>query len=151
MVFNIDNLVLTLNGHVVQGGYSDDADAVMFEPIELVGDPRRGADGSMAYFSTGAKGTEFILKFLPNAPSIPFFQQQAAIVQRGGSVLWDGSVRDTQRKVSIQLRRGVMRTYQPFPNYGAGAVSNHEYVFTFEEVIPDFDAAAAGAFASVAA
>lgn len=146
MVFGVDNIVLTLNGHTVEGGLSEDADAIMFEPIELVGDPRVGADGSVAYFRKADRGGAFTLKLLPNSPSIPFFQQQAEIVRRGGTVIWNGSVRDTQRGISVQLRDGALMSFMPFHSYGREAVSNMEYPFRFAEIIPSFDAAAAGAF-----
>lgn len=149
MEFNITDVVLELNGHVVEGGYSDDADAIMFEPIELVGDARVGADGSKAWFAKAEKAKGFTLKLLPSAPSIPFFQQQANIVMNGGSVIWNGSVRDTRHGYSAELRHGVMKQFQPFPDYGAEAVSNYEYVFDFEQIIPDFDAVAAVAFRAI--
>lgn len=148
MDFGIDDTLLILNGHTVEGGYSDDTDAIMFERIELA-DSRTGADGSKAYFRTGNKGSPFTLKLLPNSPSIPFFQQQAEIVRRGGTVIWNGSLRDTRRNVSATLRHGILRSYPPFPNYGAGAVSNMEYMFEFEETPSDFDAAAAGSFRAI--
>ncbi|MYD94710.1 MAG: hypothetical protein F4Y02_13690 [Chloroflexi bacterium] len=149
MQFDINDVVLEMNGHTVEGGYSDDADAIMFEPIELAGEARVGADGSKAWFAKAEKAKGFTLKFLPSAPSIPFFQQQAGIVLNGGTVLWNGSVRDTRHGYSAQLRNGVMRQFQPFPNYGAEAVGNYEYMFEFEEIIPDYDAVTAGSFRAI--
>ncbi|MCY3784571.1 MAG: hypothetical protein OXG79_12425 [Chloroflexi bacterium] len=151
MIFGIDNVLLVLNGHTVEGGYSDDADAIMFEPIELVAEPRIGASGQAAYFRKSNRGGPFTLKFLPNAPSIPFFQQQAGIVHRGGSVVWNGSIRDTQRGISAQLRAGALRFYKPFPDYGFENVSNMEYPFYFAHIIPDFSTPTPGAFELVGA
>ena len=120
MVFNIDDLVLELNGHVVEGGFSDDADAIMFEPIELVGDPRVGADGSVAFFASGNKGGTFTLKLLPNSPSIPFFIQQANVVRDGGSVTWQGSLRDVRRGISVQFRNWCADVLHAVPEYRQG-------------------------------
>ena len=151
MTFGITNVLLVLNGHVVEGGYSDDADALMFEPIELVGERREGADGSVAYFGSGSKGGTFTLKLLPNSPSVPHFQQQAEIVRRGGSVIWSGTIRDTQVGISAALINGALQSFMPFPSYGKNAISNYEYPFLFEGIVPNYDAVAAGAFSAVSA
>ena len=146
MVFNIDDLVLELNGHIVEGGFSEDADAIMFEPIELVGDPRVGADGSVAFFASGNKGGTFTLKLLPNSPSIPFFIQQANVVRDGGSVTWQGSLRDVRRGISVQFRIGALMSFMPFPSSGKASASNYEFPFYFGEIIPSYEAATAAAF-----
>ena len=145
-VFDINNIVLTINGHTVEGGYSSDADAIMFDPIELVGEPDIGAAGDAVYVSTGNRGGGFTLKLLPNAPSIPYFQQQAEILRRRGTIRWDGSIRDTRRNISAQLVNGTMRMYQPFTTYGKNSAGNHEYTFYFQEIISDYEAPAADAF-----
>ena len=146
MIFNIDNILLTLNGHVVQGGYSEDADAIMFEPIELVGEPRIGAGGDAVYFAAGNRGGNFTLKLLPNSPSIPYFQQQANIVRDRGSVIWYGSIQDVARGIGAQLSNGALLSFMPFPSYGRGSASNFEYPFHFQEIIPDYEAATPAAF-----
>jgi len=151
MIFGIDDILLVLNGHTVEGGYSEDADAIMFEPIELVSEPRVGASGQAAFFRKSNRGQSFTLKFLPNAPSIPHFQQQAGIVHRGGSVIFNGSIRDTRRGISAQLRGGALRFYKPFPDYGFESVSNMEYPFYFPVIIPDFSAPTPGAFELIGA
>ena len=146
MIFSINDIVLVLNGHLVEGGYSEDADALMFDAIELISEAKVGAGGDVAYVATGTRGGGFTMKFLPNAPSIPYFIQQANIVRGGGSIIWDGSMHDARRGVSAQLVYGAMRSFMPFPSYGKGAVSNMEFPFMFREVIPNYEAAHADAF-----
>ena len=151
MIFDITNCVLVMNGHTVRGGYSDDADALMFEAMRLVADSRTGADGTKAFFGSADRGGPFTLKLMPNSPSIPFFQQQAEIVRRRGSVIWTASLRDTQRGISVAMIHGVMTGFPPFPSYGKESVANYEYTFEFEELETDHDTPAPGAFRSIRA
>ena len=151
MIFDINNNVLVLNGHTVRGGYSDDADALMFEVMQLVASARTGADGTKAFFGMADRGGPFTLKLLPTSPSIPFFQQQAEIVRKRGSVIWNGSLRDVQRGISVTMTFGVMISYPPYPSYGKESVANYEYAFEFEELESDHDTPTAGAFRAIGA
>ena len=150
MIFSIQNLAIELfaNGDpfTIDGGFSEDSDAVMFETTPIVADPRVGADGSVAYFRSPDKGGKFTLKLLPNSPAVPFLMEQWGIVWDGGQMTWNGSVRDTQRGIRVALRNGQLLSAQPFPSYGAGAASNYEFEFHFAEIEPDYSAAKAGAF-----
>ena len=137
-IFSIDNIVLTLNSHVVEGGFSEDADSIMTDPVELVGEPRIGADGTPAYFSSGNRGGAFTLKLLPNSPSIPFFQGEAERQRQGQGATWEGTIEDVAVGNTVQMRQGVLRTYPSFPSYGKGSVSNYEYVFYFAELASDY-------------
>ena len=144
MNISLHGTTVLLNGHQVNGhqvqGWSEDADALTMPDAVEMATVRRGATGDMAAFSTGNRSGAVSVKLLPTSPSVPFFMQQAEVLRQGGSVVWNGSVHNSQQNISATLTRGVMTVAPWFPNMGGGEVANYVFTFEFEDIAPNYDA-----------
>ena len=136
---SILHTVVTLNGHIVSG-WSDDADALMMPDSFNISTVRRGAAGDMAVFSTGDRGGPVEIKLLPNSPSMAYFMQQATLLLAHASIVWSGTIRNTQAQFGFSLERGAMTAFPLGQTMGKGEVANQSFVFEFETILPDYDA-----------
>ena len=137
---SIEHTRFELNGHRVQG-WSEDGDSLMMPDVELA-TIQRGADGKMMAISTANRGGPITIKLLPNSLSTKFFMQQAAVLQRGGRVVFSGSIVNQQTGVSVhELRNGVMTTWPLGQTQGKGEAAAREFVFEFETITVNYDAA----------
>ena len=98
-----ETLSVTLNGHVALGLRAlDIPDNVDLAPV------RRGAAGDMAAFASGELGGPVSIVFRPTAPSLSFFGQQMKVIAGGGTVNWEGTVKDAKHGYVLRLMHGVM-------------------------------------------
>ena len=68
----------------------------------------------------------------------PYFEQMAALHDEDDSTnVWNGEWEDVKSKRRGRLVDGVMLSYPPSPNYGAGAVGNLEFTWHFSQVLHD--------------
>ena len=139
MFISLEGTTFILNGHVVEG-WSEATDALSLPDIELA-QVQRGADGKMVASSTGNKGGEVQIKLLANSPSCQFLMQQMAQIMRGARVVWEGSIHNAQAGFSVTLGRGVLMTAPAGQTMGKGDVPERVFVFEFETVLPNYDAA----------
>ena len=144
MLFSLQDVTVTLNGHTVEGeqtirGWSEDSDALTLPDAFEFASVRRGATGDMAAFSTGDRGGPVTLKLLPNSPSVPFFMNQVTrILVERAEVIWDGSVKHSRTGASVTLKRGILISGPLWYTMGKGEASNLTFNWEFEEIIPDF-------------
>ena len=144
MLFSLQDVTVTLNGHTVEGeqtirGWSEDTDALTLPDAFEFASVRRGATGDMAAFSTGDRGGPVSLKLLPNSPSVPFLMNQVTrILVERAKVIWDGSVKHIKTGASVTLKRGILISGPVWYTMGKGEVSNLTFNWEFQEIIPDF-------------
>ena len=144
MLFSLQDVTVTLNGHTVEGeqtirGWSEDTDALTLPDAFEFASVRRGANGDMAAFSTGDRGGPVTLKLLPNSPSVPFLMNQVTrILVERAVVIWDGSVKHSRTKASVTLKRGILISGPVWYTMGKGEVGNLTFTWEFQEIIPDF-------------
>ena len=138
MLFSLQDVTVTLNGHTVEG-WSKDTDALTLPDAFEFASVRRGATGDMAAFSTGDRGGPVSLKLMPNSPSVPFLMNQVTrILVDKAEVIWDGSVKHSKSDASVTLKRGILISGPVWYTMGKGEVSNLTFTWEFEEIIPDF-------------
>ena len=135
------NTSVVLNGHTCTG-FSEDTDAVTLPEIEL-GTVTRGANGDMVGHSSGNRGGEVKLKFLPTSRTHFFLQRQMQRQMAGQEVRWDGSIEYRTTNASVRLENGRMTMGQSGTTVGKGAASSVVYTFEFEELVSNFDGARA--------
>ena len=140
MTVSLERTTVTLNGHVVQG-WSEDADALSMPDEFEFATTRRGADGMLAAFGTGARGGEVAIKLLPTSPSAQFFMQQQTAILGGDRVVWDASIVNDETGASFTLTRGVLIKGPLGQNMGAGDFANQTFTLDFEEIVPNYDGA----------
>lgn len=139
-ILSIEEVIVIINGHTVEG-WSDDTDALSLpEGIELA-NVTRGADGRMIGATTGNKGGQLRLKLQPNSPSTQFFMRQLTQIIRGAAITYTGAIVDTRLGTSVTLLRGVMMSGPLGQTMGKGSAPNREFVFEFESVIPNYSGA----------
>ena len=136
-ILSVKHTEVEINGIRFEG-FSEDSDAISVPTITLVS-VRRGATGEKARFASGDQGGEFTFKLLPNSPTVPKLMRQAALIQQGRSINWEGSIRNTQTNTSASLSNGDLISYPAFYTMGKDDVGNMEFVFDFD-ILPDFDA-----------
>lgn len=136
MDFSLEQTVVVINGHTFTG-FSDDTDAISFPNIDLAS-VVRGADGKMVAVSTGDKGGPFIIKLLPNSPSVKFMMNAVAAQLNGGSVKWNGIVRDSLNQVNFALTNGTLTNAPVGQTIGKGDAGNREFTIEFERITPDY-------------
>lgn len=136
MDFSLEQTVVVINGHTFTG-FSDDADAISFPDITLA-NVIRGADGKMVAVGTGDKGGPFVLKLLPNSPSVKFMMNAVATQLTGGSVKWDGTIRDALNQINFTVSNGTLTVAPSGQTIGKGAVKNQEFTIEFEKITPDY-------------
>ena len=139
MHISLEATTVRINGHTVTG-WSEDTDALTLPDIELA-NVMRGADGKMVASSTGNKGGSVTLKLLPNSPSTQFLQQQVARILRGAQVHWDGVIVNAQAGFNVVLQGGILMTAPVGQTMGKGEAAARTFVFEFETVLPNYDAA----------
>ena len=127
--------VLILNGTRITG-LSDDDPPVEFEEVELA-TAVFGMDGGMYTNDTGKRGGEVTVKLLPASPSTKWLMRHAARIKGGARVNWSGSYGDPVLSYKVALNGGVLT--KPPTAIVPGQSAN--FVFTFEEITPDFDTA----------
>ena len=144
MLFSLQDVTVTLNGHTVEGeqtirGWSEDTDALTLPDAFEFASVRRGATGDMAAFSTGDRGGPVSLKLLPNSLSVPFLMNQVTrILVERAEVIWDGSVKHSRTGASVTLKRGILISGPVWYTMGKGEASNLTFNWEFQEIIPDF-------------
>ena len=139
MHISLEATTVIINGHNITG-WSEDTDALTLPDIELA-NVMRGADGKMVASSTGNKGGPVTFKLLPNSLSAQFLEQQVARILRGAQVVWDGLITNPQSGISVTLQRGVLMTAPVGQTMGKGEAAARTFVFEFETVLPNYDAA----------
>lgn len=139
MDFSLEQTVVVINGHTFTG-FSDDTDAISFPNIDLA-TVVRGADGKMVAVSTGDKGGPFLIKLLPNSPSVKFMMNAVSAQLAGGSVKWNGIVRDALNQVNFALVNGTLTNAPVGQSIGKGSAKNAEFTIEFERILPDYLAA----------
>ena len=137
--FNANEIIVRLNGHTFVG-FADEDDAIDLPEIELA-EIVRGMDGTMYSTSTGNKGGEVMLKFLPSSPSVVFMQNQAVAIQRGAVVNWNGEIRNIRQNYAVRLEGGVLTKYPAGHTMGKANVESMIYTWEFELIKPDYSAA----------
>ena len=140
MTVSLERTTVTLNGHTIQG-WSEDADALTMPGDHELVTTRRGADGMLAGFGTGARGGEISIKLLPIGPSTRFFMQQVTAILGGQRVVWEGSISNEETGAGFTLTRGVMTKVPLGQTMGSGDFANQVFVFEFEEIVPSYDGA----------
>ena len=143
MIVSLEKTTVIFNGHEIQG-WSEDTDSLMMPDAFELASVRRGATGDMAAFSSGDKGGPVSIKLLPNSPSTKFFMQQLTDYLEGGNTIWHGSIQNAQLGFGFTLKRGIMTTGPLGQTMGKGEVANQTFIFEFEEIVPDYDAARMG-------
>ena len=128
-----------VNGHRCEG-WADDEAALDYPDIDAAS-VMRGADGKLLAISSANRGGPVVYKFLANSRSVKFFMQQAAVVQRGGRVVFNATEVDEQTGLSAQLRNGVLTSYPSMQDRGKGSASNREFTIEYEEIIQNYDGA----------
>ena len=136
---SIEHTVVTINGHRFEG-WGAGADSIQF-PDQNLAETNVGADGQMVASSTGMRGGEIVLKLQPNSPSVAFMAGQILAIQRGGSVVWNGTVRNGQTGVTTRLERGVLKTAPLGQSVGNEPAPVREYTFEFESILTDMSGA----------
>lgn len=140
MLFSLEQTTVTLNGEIVTG-WSDDTDALSLPQDLEIAVTKFGADGMMTGAGTGIKGGEVTFKLLPNSPTTKSLMNIATTLQNGGRVEFDATVEDENLGYKINMERGVLNKFPAGPSLGKGEVSNAEFVFSFERIMPDYSAA----------
>ena len=127
--------VLTLNDHRVEG-LSDDDTPIEMPDIDLV-EVTRGKDGTMSTMGTNAKGGEVTIRLLPTSRTALLFMKWHSQMQNGAVINVEGTWEDVENGYSSVLRGGVLKTAPA----GISPGKNLEFVFEFEEILPDVDGA----------
>ena len=139
ILFNITDTVVTLNSTIITG-FSDDADALEFSDIDLA-NIKRGSDGRMTGATTGNRGGQMTMKLLSTSDSVKFLSSLAEQQKNNATVVFNGACVNLVNNASVFMSRGVLITYPPFPTLGKGEVGNMNYVFEFESITGNFEAA----------
>ena len=124
-----------LNGERVVG-YTDDGDPVEFDNITLA-EIRRGKDGTMYTMGTGARGGKVTVRLLPTSLTAKSWLRKHAEILGGARLEWSGEYADSQQGWGVVLAGGVLTEAPPATTPDATL----EFVFEFEEIKPNFDAA----------
>ena len=128
--------ILRMNGQKVEGLADDDV------PIELpdidLAEITFGKDGAMYSNGTGRRGGEVMVKLLPTSVTAKEWLRDHAQIQNGTVLTYEGIWEDANLNYSTVLRGGVL-TKAPA---GIHPGKNVEFTFTFEETVPQMDAAA---------
>jgi len=127
--------ILILNGVRITG-FSDDDNPVEFSESELA-TVKFGQDGTMYSNATGNQGGEMTVKLLPSSPSAKWLMRHAARIKAGAVIYWNGSYGDPTLNYKVTLRGGVMTK----PPNAIVPGTDPAFMFTFEEIVPDFDTA----------
>ncbi len=137
--YDLTNTSVILNGHLVTG-WSDDTDALSM-PDVTIANFTRGADGIMTGASTGDKGGPITIKLAPNSPSVQFFSALASLQQNGAATRYDGIIVYHDTGQTVQLIKGYHQNNPSGQTLGKGSFSSKMFVFEFERVIPNDQAA----------
>lgn len=127
--------ILILNGVRITG-FSDDDNPVEFDESELA-TVKFGQDGTLYANATGKQGGEMTVKLLPSSPSTKWLMRHAARIKAGAVIYWNGSYGDPSLNYKATLRGGIMTK----PPNAIVPGTDPSFMFTFEEIIPDFDTA----------
>ena len=128
-----NNIILTMNGERVVG-LSEDDNPIELPDIELITD-RFGRDGTLFVMGTSRQGGEVKVKLLPTSPTVKNWMIRHAEIQKGARIIWRGTLEDTERNFSIEMFGGFLKMAPP----GVVPGADPEFVFVFEQLIPNFD------------
>ena len=134
---SIAHAVVTINGHRCEG-WANQPDALMFPDVELAAS-ERGPDGLKIVSSTGIRGGIVTFKFMANSRSRAFLGDMVARIQRGASIIFEGSVANPQTGENTRLTRGHMQVAPLGTTMGNGIPSAREFQIDFEEIVTNFD------------
>lgn len=127
--------ILRLNGH----SFRKLADVE--RPIELPSivraNTRFGRDGALIATRTNIQGGDVMVHLLPTSISAQFVLRQAALINNGATIIFNGSYGDPELGISVTLRGGFLVEN----NAGTEPEGNFDCKFTFEQILPNYDAA----------
>ena len=128
-------IVFILNGHRFSG-FADEDPPVDFEVPEIA-TANFGKDGGLYTNDTGKRGGELTVKLLPASPSTKWMMRNHSLIKTGSIIHWSGTYSDPNLSYHSVLRGGVLTKA---PN-ATPPGQNAEFMFVFEEIIPDYDSA----------
>lgn len=124
---------LIMNGERVQG-LSDDNPPIELPSISLV-EAVFGNDGTMYARGTAIRGGEVTVHLLPTSTTAKDWLRRHAEIQNGARIIWNGIYTDPELGYDTELRGGYLMTAPT----GSVPGANLDFVFVFEEVIPNYD------------
>lgn len=134
---SLQHSTVTINGHVCQG-WAAAADALTMPDIQLA-QHEIGPDGLKVVSSTGMRGGIVTFKFLANSVSRRQFGIWMAQIQRGASIVFEGSIANSQTGASTRLSRGHMEVGPAGQTLGNAVPPAREFQIHFESIISNFD------------
>ena len=137
---NFRNQILTMNGARVSG-LSDDDVPVDIPVIEVLTEVF-GQDGTLYTRGNAKRGGPVTVKLLPiSLHTKIWIRQFTEIMQDGAEIEYNGSWGNPEKGYTTLLRNGALKSAPPAISPGV----NPEFMFVFEEIIPEFDDADFGA------
>ena len=138
MYIDLNHTTVLMGNHVVQG-WAAESDACSLPDLETFAIDT-GATGRAQFIRNGTNGGEVMFKLQATSPSTAFFMKQHQIALEGGTpTIWEGSVRDDLNNTTTRLEHGVLKQAPSGPTLGDGEVGTFEFVFHFQDVIPEYD------------
>ena len=138
---NIQDNIVTLNGHQVEGWSQDEDALTMPDEVELA-TVTRGGDGQMFGASTAEIGGPITIKLLPTSPSTKFFLRQVERIRTNSAPNdWSGTVENVVLGYSVSLDGGILVRAPYGHTVGKGAAATRMFTIEFETVSPNYDAA----------
>ena len=134
---SILHTTVTVNGHVCEG-WAAVADALTFPDITL-SNSEVGPDGLRVASSTGMRGGVVGFKFQSNSRSRAQFSRWSSQVQKGATIIFEGSWSNAQTGENGRLDRGTMETMRPGTTLGNAAVGSQDFMINFESVVGNYD------------
>lgn len=137
MNISLEHTTVTINGHRVQGWSSGGIQLPQIQGAST----DVGPDGKMVAASTGVKGGRVTISLMANSASAKYFMQQAAQLQRGARIEFEGSLQDTHNNFSTRFERGVMVDWPSGQSLSQQTPQSRDFSFDFETVISNYDSA----------
>ena len=134
---SLDTTQVIIDGHRCEG-WSDEANGLEFSNPELAM-AKRGPEGKRIMNSTGNKGGDVTLRFMPNSRSTKFFMQKLASQLNGDRSSFNGEV-NYGNGATIQMYNGVLRQ-APFGQSLGTEAASMEFIIDFELIVPNYNAA----------
>lgn len=138
MNISLEHAEVIINGHTCQG-WAAEAEAIALPQITLM-EEAVGPDGLAVFGSTGMRGGLIEFKFQANSLSKKWFGQQAARIQGGAAIEFNGTIRHRQTGEVTRLGRGAMKNIPAGQTLGNGVPAARQFDIYFQSIVTNYDA-----------
>ena len=135
-MLSVEDTTVIVNGRTLEGGFSDDADCIMWDSRTLT-NVKTGADGGEIHMRTGDRGGSLTLKLLADSADDDYLANLRNTYVEGGVVTLDCEIVHHRAGHREFGEMGSFMEDSPGKTLGKGDVANRMYKMRFKTVRDD--------------